>query len=142
MSAAARQESPSSSQKRNNAGKLAGGRTKEELLALRKAMMKPSGLSKKNTESSFATDSQQDSAQKKMPVELMDRLAKGTRVEVSKKEMKALTNKNYENLPEVRKRREEEKKKEDFKLRQQRAKELEQKRKDDLRSQRSGSSRQ
>ena len=35
-----------------------------------------------------------------------------------KKEMKALTTKNYENLPEVRKRREEEKKKEDFKLRQ------------------------
>ena len=116
--------------------KLAGGRTKEELLALRKAMMKPTGLSKR-TESSFATDSQQDSASKKMPTELMDRLAKGTRVEVSKKEMKALTSKNYENLPEVRKRREEEKKKEDFKLRQQRAKELEQKRKDEMRSQRS-----
>ena len=72
-----------------------------------------------------------------MPTELMDRLAKGTRVEVSKKEMKALTSKNYENLPEVRKRREEEKKKEDFKLRQQRAKELEQKRKDEMRSHRS-----
>ena len=53
-----------------------------------------------------------------MPVELMDRLAKGARVEVSKKEMKALTNKNYENLPEVRKRKEEERKKEDFKMRQ------------------------
>ena len=52
-----------------------------------------------------------------MPTELMDRLAKGTRVAVDKKEMKALTTKNYENLPEVKKKREEEKKKEDFKLR-------------------------
>ena len=53
-----------------------------------------------------------------MPVELMDRLAKGARVEVSKKEMKALTTKNYENLPEVKKRKEEERKKEEFKMRQ------------------------
>lgn len=64
----------------------------------------------------------------------MDRLAKGTRVEVSKKEMKALTSKNYENLPEVRKRKEEERKKEEFKLRQQKAKELEEKRKESLRA--------
>jgi len=42
---------------------------------------------------------------------LMSRLASGSRVEVSKKEMKALTNKNYENLPEVKKKREEEQKK-------------------------------
>lgn len=97
--------------------KLAGGRTKEELLALRKAMMKPSGLSKRCTsESSLANDSQQDSS-KKMPTELMNRLANGTRADVSKKEMKALNNKNYELLPEVIKRREELKKKEDFKLR-------------------------
>ena len=36
--------------------KPAGGRTKEELLAIRKAMMKPSGLSKR-TESSAASES-------------------------------------------------------------------------------------
>ena len=60
----------------------------------------------------------------------MDRLAKGTRAEVSKKDMYKLTNKNYENLPEVKKRKEEERKKEEFKLRQQRAKELEEKRKE------------
>ena len=41
----------------------------------------------------------------------MSRLASGSRVEVSKKEMKALTNKNYENLPEVRKKKEDEQKK-------------------------------
>ena len=82
-------------------------------------MMKPTGLSKKNTESSaFGAESEvSGSTQKNMPTELMDRLAKGTRVEVSKKEMYALTNKNYENLPEVKRRKEEEKKKEEYKLR-------------------------
>ena len=98
---------------------MAGGRTKEELLAIRKAMMKPSGLSKRNTEQSQASESDADSKHKNsnLPTDLMDRLAKGSRAEVSKKEMKALTNKNYENLPEVRKRKEEEKKREEFKLR-------------------------
>ena len=63
-----------------------------------------------------------------MPTELMDRLAKGARAEVSKKDMRALTSKNYENLPEVKKRKEEERKKQEFRLRQQKAKELEEKR--------------
>ena len=44
---------------------------------------------------------------------LMSRLAKGGRAEVSKKDMLKLTNKNYDNLPEVRKKREEEAKKEE-----------------------------
>ena len=43
----------------------------------------------------------------------MSRLAKGGRAEVSKKDMLKLTNKNYDNLPEVRKKREEEAKKEE-----------------------------
>ena len=90
---------------------MPGGRTKEELLALRKAMMKPTGLSKRsNTDQSEADG---ESSQKKgkdsgnLPYELMDRLAKGAKVEVSKKDMRALTSKNYENLPEVKKRKEE-----------------------------------
>ena len=58
----------------------------------------------------------------------MDRLAKGARAEVSKKDMRALTNKNYENLPEVKKRKEEELKKQEAKMRQQKQKELEQER--------------
>jgi hypothetical protein len=79
------------------------GRTKEELLAIRKAMMKPSGLSKKNTEQSIGDSSDTLSAQKNnMPPGLMDRLAKGGRAEISKKDMLKLTNKNYENLPEVK----------------------------------------
>ena len=49
---------PSGSRKPvNNGVPTAGGRSKEELLAIRKAMMKPSGLSKKNTESSVGGDS-------------------------------------------------------------------------------------
>lgn len=47
----------------------------------------------------------------------MDRLAKGGRATVDKKEMKALTTKNYANLPEVKKKREDDKKKEDYKIR-------------------------
>ena len=42
---------------------------------------------------------------------LMARLAEGSRADINKKDMLKLTNKNYENLPEVKKRREEEKKK-------------------------------
>lgn len=58
----------------------------------------------------------------------MSRLASGTRAEVSKKAMRKLTSKNYENLPEVRKRREEESKKEDLRKRQQQVKDLERRR--------------
>ena len=47
----------------------------------------------------------------------MSRLAKGERVEVSKKDMLKLTNKNYHDLPEVRRKREEEAKKEEKKQR-------------------------
>ena len=83
---------------------------------MRKAMMKPSGLSKRtNTEQSVDTTS--EASGKKMPAELMNRLAKGTRADVSRKDMLKLTNKNYENLPEVKKKREDDQKKELFKQR-------------------------
>jgi hypothetical protein len=42
----------------------------------------------------------------------MSRLAKGEKVELSKKEMLKLTSKNYDLLPEIRKKKEDEKKKE------------------------------
>ena len=45
----------------------------------------------------------------------MSRLAQGAKADISKKDMLKLTNKNYENLPEVKRKREEEKKKEDRK---------------------------
>ena len=41
----------------NTKNTVAGGRTKAELLAIRKAMMKPSGLSKRGTEQSLGTES-------------------------------------------------------------------------------------
>ena len=59
---------------------------------------------------------------------LLQRLATGDRVPVAKKEMLALTNKNYNNLPEVQKRKVEEQKKSDFKERMRQVKELESKR--------------
>ena len=66
-------------------------------------MMKPSGLSKKLTEPSIGESSLVSSVQKNnMPIELMERLAKGGRAEISKKDMLKLTSKNYENLPEVK----------------------------------------
>ena len=49
--------------------------------------------------------------------ELMSRLARGEKVEVSKKDMLKLTIKNYEQLPEVRKKKEDEKKKEEMRER-------------------------
>ncbi len=62
--------------------------------------------------------------------ELMSRLAKGERVEVSKKDMLKLTNKNYEQLPEVKRKREEERKKEEMKERMKMVKELEKQRRE------------
>jgi len=44
----------------------------------------------------------------------MDRLANGKRTTVDKKEMKKLTTRNYENLPEIKKRKDEEKKRQEL----------------------------
>jgi len=83
-------------------------KTKEELAQLRKDMMRA-----KTVKNPAADESQEDPAiKKKEPIHqksaLMSRLATGSKTEISKKDMLKLTNKNYENLPEVRKRKEEE----------------------------------
>ena len=44
----------------------------------------------------------------------MSRLASGTKTEITKKDMLKLTNKNYENLPEVKRKKEEDRKKEEM----------------------------
>ena len=96
------------------------GKTKEELLAIRKAMLKPK--TKPSQQSQEESASQQNnnftsiSSNGPNP-ELMSRLAKGERAEVNKKEMHKLTTKNYDLLPEVRKKKEEEEKKEQFRNR-------------------------
>jgi len=64
----------------------------------------------------------------------MSRLAHGGRAEVSKKDMLKLTSKNYDLLPEVKKKKEDERKKEEFRNRMKQVKELEQKRKELLRA--------
>lgn len=55
----------------------------------------------------------------------MSRLAKGEKADVSKKDMLKLTNKNYEMLPEVRMKKEVERKKEEMKERMKQVKDLE-----------------
>ena len=79
-------------------------KTKEELAQIRKDMMKKRPVTAKTVVEE----------KKEHPKSaLMSRLAQGAKVEISKKDMKALTQKNYENLPEVRKKREEEKMKQE-----------------------------
>ena len=69
--------------------KLAGGRTKEEILALRKKMMQaPSATKKLEPAESDQTAQNQDSS---LPVELMSRLAVGGKAEINKKDMLKLT---------------------------------------------------
>ena len=56
---------------------------------------------------------------------LMSRLAKGEKTEISKKDMLKLTSKNYELLPEVKKKKEDERKKQELKDRMKQVKDLE-----------------
>ena len=111
----------------------ANSRSKEEQLKLRKKMMqyKPleaSGM-KKSVQQKANIEGPQDAKaapgliqspqgkQSQPNSELMTRLAKGEKVPVSKHEMHQLTTKNYQNLPEVKKKREEQEKKEELKRR-------------------------
>lgn len=117
-------------------------KSKEELAEIRKQMMKrPSRSKASNATSSLSSDpsmsgAHQSSLDSKASSsnnpknELMSRLARGEKVEVNKKDMLKLTNKNYEMLPEVRKKREEEKKKEEMRERMRQVKELEKQRRE------------
>lgn len=55
----------------------------------------------------------------KLPVELLQRLASGQKAIIDKKEMRKLTKTNYENLPEVRQRKEDAKKREELAAKKQ-----------------------
>ena len=74
---------------------------------------------------------------------LMHRLAAGTKVKVDKQEMKKLTKKNYEALPENKKKRDEEKKRQEAADRQakinQYKRDLDERRKANLRKKQKGS---
>ena len=122
-------------------------RTKEEILKLRKEMMKkPSFLKKTIKEESLKEEIEQEIEKNPVKIDetelLLQRLALGTKqkvfefykenfifllfLKVGKKEMKALTSKNYEKLPEVKKKKEVEDKKTEYKKRQEKTKKLEQ----------------
>ena len=107
-------------------------KTKEELAAIRKEMMK-----RRPTTAAPQRGQSHDGHSKKQKehpqAALMSRLATGTKAGVSKKDMLALTNKNYGNLPEVKKKREEEQKKEDQRRRLQQVKDLEKQRRQSMR---------
>ena len=83
-------------------------RCKENLLLMRREMMK-----RKSNKISHKPSS-----------ELLDRLTKGTKVKISKDEMYKLTNKNYELLPEVKRKKELLRKKEEVRNRFERLKQL------------------
>ena len=102
-------------------------KTKEELAEIRRQMMKPktSTLSSQSSGTQVIEEPHQPRGKKG---ELMSRLARGEKASVSKEDMLKLTSKNYENLPEVRKKREAERKKEEQRDRMRQVKELERQR--------------
>ena len=105
------------------------GKSPAELLALRKEMLKAPSLTSKPSPSPKPQDLVIDfePARKKTepPSELLDRLAAGSKAKVTKKEMLELTSKNYQALPEVVRKREEEAKRNDAQQRLAQRKEYE-----------------
>lgn len=90
-------------------------KSKDELMEIRKEQLK--GKHELNPEAK---------PENKVPVNpVLERLGKGEKPKISKKEMHELTKKNYEMLPEVKKRKEEERKKQEVKERIQKSKEFE-----------------
>ncbi|OMJ89113.1 hypothetical protein SteCoe_8840 [Stentor coeruleus] len=81
-------------------------KTKEELIEIRKNMVKAPKLEKRPDVIQIKIEDKKNS--KEPSAALMERLATGQRVRVSKEEMLKLNKKNYQQLPEVRKKQEEE----------------------------------
>ena len=90
-------------------------RTKEEILQQRKEMMKSKIKKKPNTQSmgQLLVVSETTKSSKGPKPNLLERLAAGKKPDISKENMRKLTERNYQMLPEVVKRREEEKKKQE-----------------------------
>eukprot|EP00347_Sterkiella_histriomuscorum_P023249 403335380 len=96
-------------------------KSKEELAELRKKMMKnrvkrtrdnfsqnPQGSSSQNPNGLTVLELENKNKKAAANEELMMRLAMGKKVQVDKKEMKKLTSKNFQNLPEIKKKKEDE----------------------------------
>ncbi|CAD8087543.1 unnamed protein product [Paramecium sonneborni] len=110
-------------------------RSKEEQIKLRKEMMEYGRSKRQQNKSQTPTIEEKNSAKKeqvkRVKSPLMERLALGQKAKVEEKEMFALTKKNYENLPEVKSKKNQEeinKQKQQFmKERQNKLKELDDK---------------
>lgn len=96
-------------------------KTKEELLQIRKDLLK-SKIVKKQVSESVSIVNQKDSPQKVPNPELLKRLSSGEKSKVTREEMKRLTAKHYKDLPEVKKKQEIESKKQEMLLRIEKAK--------------------
>ena len=78
-------------------------------------MMKPKSKQASQPSSDWDSSKSNLESSKSKESVLMSRLAKGEKPEISKKDMLKLTTKNYELLPEVKKKKEDERKKEELK---------------------------
>ena len=99
-------------------------KTKEELIEIRKNFVKPPKLDPKRADL-IEVQIEEKKSGKEPSSELMERLATGQRVKITKEEMMKLNKKNYKMLPEVKKRQEEEQKKLEKQQRIQKAKDYE-----------------
>jgi len=98
-------------------------RSKEEILTQRREMMK--SKVKDSRRNNRTTISARLPLRKEPSQKLLERLRTGEKVKMSKEEMRKLTKKNYDLLPEVKMRREQERKKEELKMRIDRARKYE-----------------
>lgn len=82
-----------------------GGKTKEELIAIRREMMRRPKKPADEEVEAPKQQSQAEAAVEDKRSQLMKRLATGEKVKVERKEMLELTSKNFERLPEVQKKK-------------------------------------
>ncbi|OMJ88007.1 hypothetical protein SteCoe_10163 [Stentor coeruleus] len=99
-------------------------KTKEELIEIRKNMVKAPKLEKKPEVIQIKLEDKKNN-NKEPCAALMERLATGQRVRVSKEEMLKLNKKNYQQLPEVKKKQEDELKRLEKQQRIQKARDYE-----------------
>ncbi|OMJ91394.1 hypothetical protein SteCoe_6078 [Stentor coeruleus] len=99
-------------------------KTKEELLEIRKNLVKAPKIDQKKSDV-IEIQIEEKKSNKEPSSALMERLATGQRVKVTKEEMRKLNKKNYQMLPEVRKKQEEDQKRLEKQQRIQKAKEFE-----------------
>ncbi|CAI2381172.1 unnamed protein product [Moneuplotes crassus] len=112
------QENIPQNQQKSSQKLYAGGRTKEQILAQRREMMKPKSKAANSNKSNST----------------LEKLAKGEKLPTNKKEMLKFTKKNYDKLPEVQKKREEERRKKEKKELLKKVKENEQRRREMIRN--------